>query len=230
MITIIHGDDSVSSRNFFLSEKVKVKNPLVLDGENFTLSDLKQTLEGTYLFYEEKTIFIDRFFTAKRKKTAEFESILFFLKNVKTEINIFFWENEEVGKTVTNLFKNAQIKLFKIPQNLFQFLDGIRPNNSQNVNLFQTALKNSEPELLLFMITRQFRLLLAVSSTGEKQIDEVKRLAPWQKSKLLNQAKLFSPEQLRNIYKKLYEIDLGSKSGTLNTNLTNTIDFLLLDI
>ena len=81
------------------------------------------------------------------------------------------------------------------------------------------------------MLQRQFRLLLAVSEENSKDsIDEITRLAPWQKSKLEKQARLFQVDKLLSIYKKLYQIDLAQKTGNLPFSLTASIDFLLADL
>jgi hypothetical protein len=122
-------------------------------------------------------------------------------------------------------------KLFKIPQNLFGFLDNIKPGNLNSVKQFHQLLSQTAEELIFFMIIRQFRLLLAVSDTQAKNsIDEVKRLAPWQMSKFKSQAALFGGEKLVSVYKRLGEIDADTKSGKSATTLTQTIDFFLSDL
>lgn len=228
MITIIHGDDTVSSRNYYLSQKTE--QSISFDGEKLTLTDLVQIMEGSSLFLETKKIFIDNFLS-KRKIGHEFEEIISFINNHSKDNNVFFWEGKEISKKNLSLFENSTVKTYKLPQMIFTFLDNIKPKSTKNVLFFHEALLNSETELIFFMLIRQFRLLLALSDDlpGEN-IDEAKRLAPWQKSKLKKQSLLFSISELKGIYKKLYEIDLGLKTGTLNMTLLQAIDILLLDI
>jgi DNA polymerase III delta subunit len=76
------------------------------------------------------------------------------------------------------------------------------------------------------MIVRQFRILLNLI-TNETPIDEVKRMAPWQLSKLKRQAEFFGLEKLKSIYKSLLDIDLNSKTGKSPANLKKSIDFFL---
>ena len=225
MITVIHGDDTIASRNFFLLEKQKYKNSILQDSKNLELSDLLQILESKNLFFEEKSIFIENFFSSKQLLSSK-ETIQA-MENLKTDI--FLYDSSELSKTQLAVFKNPRIKLFKLPQELFIFLDNIRPKNSQNVVYFHNALKNSTEDMIFYMVIRQFRLLLALLGSGVGNIDEVKRLAPWQRSKLSSQARLFSEESLKSIYKKLFEIDLAYKSGQITT-ITPSIDFLLLGI
>jgi len=227
MITIIHGDDIASSRKFFTDKKGKTSLP-VLDGEKLTLLELRQLSGGGGLFNKAEALFVEGFLV-NSKPGKNLDEISTFLKKNK-DFDIYFWEKKELTKKQLSQFgQGAVVETFKIPKNTFGFLDGLKPGNGKrNVELFHSALEGTSSELLFFMLIRQFRLLLAVS-TGS-QIDEVKRLAPWQKSKLFSQAKQFSPDQLKKTYKSLYKIDLGQKTGGLTMPLTQTIDFLLLGL
>jgi DNA polymerase III delta subunit len=230
MITILHGDDIASSRNYYITERQKSKNTVILDGDKLTISDLMQSLEGGSLFNEEKDIFIENFFSGK-KANANFKELVIYLDKHTNEANICFWENSELSKTELATFKKATIKLFKIPKNLFGFLDNIKPGNIDSVKQFHELLSLTPEELIFFMLVRQFRILLAISDIDTKNpIDELKRLAPWQMGKLKNQARLFGMEKLTTIYTRLYEIDSAYKQGKLPATLTLTIDFLLVDL
>ena len=228
MITIIHGDDVNSSRNYYLEERQKFKNPLIFDGKNVTAGDLIQSLSGNSLFDQGSEIFIENFFSSK-KINPEFKSIVGLLEKTN-QAKIYLWEDEELSKTDTAVFKSSFLKLFKIPQNMFGFLDNIKPGNTDSIKQFHILLNQTAEELVFFMLIRQFRLLLAVSDVSGEQIDEVKRLAPWQVSRLKSQSKLFGEEKLLKAYKKLSEIDLFQKSGKLATSLTQAIDFFLVGL
>ena len=229
MITILHGDDIAASREKYLEEKNKATNPIEFRGDKLELSDLKQSAEGGSLFNEEKEIFIETLLSG-RKKSKQIEELIDYLNNQNGNLKIFIWENDELTKTQLSVYKKADLRLFKLSQTLFQFLDSIKPNNIQNVSLFHTALTNSSAEIIFFMLIRQFRLLLALTDSSSQTIDEVKRLAPWQRGKLERQAKLFGQNKLKEIYKKLYEIDYKIKSGQTAFSLTQAIDFLLAEI
>ncbi len=229
MITIIHGDDLSTSRNHYLSERQKTKNPVIFEGGKLSLSELLQSLEGGSLFNEEKNIFIENFFSSK-KANPEFKKIIEIIQNNKSA-NIVFWENTELSKTDLNSVKNPVVRLFKVPQNLFNFLDGIKPSDKTSIKLFHLLLQEMEPEFIFYMVIRQFRLLLAVSDiNSNEKIDEVKRLAPWQITKLKRQVSLFGEQKLREIYNKLYLIDMEQKTGKSSFNLPQAIDFFLLGL
>ena len=237
MITIIHGDDISESRIYFQDLKLKHKNFVLLDGEKITITDLVQNIEGSTLFQgstlSNSTILIENLLTKAKKTAADSKEILSFIAKNSRSSAFILWESKEILKRDLSEFKDAAVKFFKLPKNIFLFLDNLKPRNFKNlINLFHQALgAGIKEELILFMTQRQFRLLLALSDEDSSDpIDELIRLAPWQMEKLQRQAKLFSVLDLIRIYKKLYEIELGQKTGKLALSLIQSIDFLLLEM
>jgi DNA polymerase III delta subunit len=222
MVTLIHGNDTLTSRKFFQDQKDK--DSLSFDAENINLVEFAQSLSGSSLFGESKKVFIENWFSRKAKNLKEISEII---NNSDNEI--FLWAGKEVGVKTLDL-KKIENKNFKIPQNIWNFLDSIRPNNKNNVLNFHKTLTESDPEIIFAMIVRQFRLMLGIIEASQESIDEIKRIAPWQKTKLTKQANLFGIENLKKIYKKLYKIDKNIKTGKGNLNLIQNIDILLLEI
>lgn len=237
MLTIIHGNDTALSRKSFMEEKEKIAQAVFLTAEQVTMTDLTQLFEGGGLFGETKYLFIEQFLT-KQKKISNYKEIINYLEKSAAENTIMLWEQKEMERGVLTTFKNAKIRLFNLPQTLFQFLDAIKPENDKIlIPLFHKTIKYTETEMVFFMLIRQFRLLLGVynsrssaDSYGGDQIDEIRRLAPWQKNKLEKQAALFEAAHLLDLYNKLYAIEAGQKTGTLNSSLVSAIDFFLLDV
>ena len=231
MITIIHGTDTATSRKYLMDEKEKFADSTLIDGQKVNLTDLAQIFEGGELFTENKNFFIEQLLT--KKKGPELKQIVDYIKTTDKN-NIFLWEDRELTKATLNSFKNPTIKAFKLPQTLFLFLENIKPGNGKIlIKLFHETIQTSDPEMVFFMITRQIRSLFALSEArpeGSNTIDEIKRLAPWQKSKLQSQADFFEIGELKKLYSKLFEIEIGLKTGGLSASLVPTIDFLLLDI
>lgn len=225
MITLIHGNDNLSSRRYFLSQKDD--ESITFDAESLNIVEFEQSLQGGGLFSNPKKIFIENLFTRKGSKNI---SSIGEILSSNTDSQIFIWAEKEVGiKTLAN-FPKIDNQNFKIPQTIWSFLDGTRPNNPSNVTLFHSALNGSEPEIVFAMLTRQFRLLIGISSDSKNNAEEVKKLAPWQKTKLIKQASLFGKEKLKDIYKKIYKIEKGTKTGSSNLDLIQNIDILLLEI
>lgn len=234
MLTIIHGNDTALSRKYFLDERQKAPEAVLLEAENVNLTDLTQLLQGGGLFGETRHLFIEQFLT-KRKKSADFTDILTYLEKQAKEHIIVLWEGKELERSTLNNVKTAINKSFKLPQSLFLLLDAIKPGNGKLlIKLFHQTIETSEAEMVFFMLIRQFRLLLALSekegADTSDSIDEVKRMAPWQKSKLQKQACLFEPIHLLTLYEKLFQIETGQKTGGLTMPMISTIDFFLLEV
>ena len=231
MITLIHGSDTSASRKYFYDEKQRHPDALLLEAEKIDITNLMQIFEGGGLFGESKFIFIEQLIT-KLKKVSNFKDIVAYLdKNAETN-SIYLWEGKDLEPSGLKLFPKALIRPFKLPQTLFLLLDNLRPGNGKYViDLFHQTIQTTEVEIIFFMLIRQFRILLALSDqSSSADIDEVKRIAPWQIGKLQKQSALFSPEELLLLYEKLYIIESAQKTGGLSTSVTNEIDFLLLGV
>ena len=228
MITIIHGDDIKSSRNYFSSLKQKAGPSLTLEGATLDITTLTQSLSGDGLFEENNTVFIEQLLS-KRKKSKELDSLLAAITT--SDKDIIMWENKELDRKSLTAFPKAVVKAFKLPQAMFAFLDNLRPNNgSQLIKLYHQVLETVEPEILFAMMVRQLRLLLAVGSKVDDPIEEIKRLAPWQEQKLKKQRSLFTDDQLIDLYNQLFELDYRQKTGRLSMPATSAIDILLLKL
>lgn len=229
MIILIHGDDITSSRNYFYQLKQQHAESTSFDGNSVTITDLTQELDGGGLFGDTKTIIIEHLLS-KKKNTTEFKELLSYLLTHANDSTIILWENKPIEATTLKLLGNVTNKPFKLPQSLFVFLDGIKPNNGETlVKLFHQTLETVEEDAIFYMLIRHIRILLALKTPDGPAIDEVKRMT-WQKAKLQKQASLFTDEQLLSIYKELFAIETAYKTGGIALTLTSSIDILLLNI
>ncbi len=229
MILIIHGNDIVSSRNFYQEEKNKHKNPIFINGDGISFDQLFQLAEGKTFFEDKIVLLIENLFLKNKTNSSEFKKIIEYLNSNKTT-DVILWESDEASRGNLSLFKNASVKTFSYPSVLFTFLDNIKPKNgSGSIETFHTLLKDMAPELIFFMITRQFRIMLNVLD-DDKRIDEVKRLQNWQLSKFKRQATVFGQKQLLKIYQQLTEIEINQKTGKVPYSMEKSIDFFLLGL
>lgn len=228
MLYIFHGDDTALSRKQFI-DLLHTKEGKLFAGKDVKKEQLLQVFEGGSLFGDEKQVFIEDLLT-QRKLSKDAEAVLDYISTIEVG-DVYLWEGKELTKKQLGLLPKATVKMFKIPQALFQFLDALRPNNTkQMITLFHTVCQQTEVELVFFMLVRQTRILLAVSSQAEIPIDELKRLSPWQKSKLQKQAAMLGTQRLLAFHKKLYAIDYAQKTSSLSIPLKETIDILLVEI
>lgn len=229
MLILIHGDDIAASRTYFTELKQQHRDHTVLDGHSLNLTDLAQMLEGGGLFSDTKTLFIEQFFT-KKKIAGDFKQIVSYINAQAPTATIILWEGKELDRTALGLFKGSSIKVFKLPQSLFTFLDAIRPQNGpQLVQLFHQTLNTMEEDAIFYMLIRHFRILLGLISEPKAEIEELKRLQDWQRGKLEKQASAFSKQQLINLYQQLYDLEYAHKTGGSAISLASSIDIFLLE-
>ena len=225
MILLIHGNDLASSRDFYFAEKNKLTDVVILEGDGLTFDQLFQAAENKSLFGNEQTILVENYFTKNKSIAIETKKIVEYVNGNKN-MSIIFWEPTELSKTAQALLKSATVKTFSFPQTLFTFLDNVKPDNAGSlIKLFHQLRQNMEPELIFFMLVRQFRIMLGIEASDK--IDEVKRMAPWQLSKMQRQAKMFGEAKLKSSHEKLFEMDLGLKTGKIPYSIDRSIDFFL---
>lgn len=232
MVTIIHGEDTTKSREYYLQERAKYPEKVILDESNLTLTDFLQATSNNGLFGDQQVIFIEDLLS-KRKASSELDAIITQIILI-TQTPLFLYEPKELTPKQLQQFNNSNnvtIKHFLIPKTVFTFLDALLPGNGKKaIMLFHQLLENEDVNFALFMLQRQIRILLSFQETSTSTISEVSRLAPWQKGKLEKQAKAFAQNALLRLYEHLFQLELGQKTGTLSQPLDQAIDFLLLAI
>lgn len=233
MITLIHGDDLVKSRKYLSVLKGTHQSAETLNGTEVNITSLLQILHGGSFFSEDKILFIEELLL-KKKNTSEYKEIINLLVDDKLPAHIILWEGREIEKNILETFKNAGIKLFKLPRSLFSFLDALKPENGINlIKLFHNVLETTDEESVFYMLVRQFRLLLALHPESQHPspftLEDLKRLQSWQKEKLTKQSQLFNVSLLISKYRELYAIESGIKTGN-RSSLINSVDIFLLGI
>lgn len=227
MVTVVCGDNTKESRLFLSSILESAEETVSFSQESVSMTEVAQAFDGASLFGPQNTVVFEDFLT-KGRKSSEKDAILSYLATKEQDHDIVFWEGKDVTKTQLKQFSKPVLKQFSYPKIIFQFLDSIKPESGTRlIKLHQEVLANTEPEIVLFMLTRQIRLLLSASEKDNTAIDEWKRLSPWQRDKLVKQARLFSLDTLLSIHSSLCTIDRKQKTGELGIPLFSAIDFLL---
>ncbi len=228
MITLLHGDDTASSRLSY--KNLQQGENIIFDGEKMSSDQLENSVQSLGLFADVKTICIENLLS-KRKPSKELETIIQILETASQHSIILLWEGKQLTKKQTIFFSKSTVKEFSFPKTLFSFLEALYPQNSSTLfQLYHQTLQTVNAEMILVMIIRQIRMLLALSDNTSETIPETATLAYWQQKKLVNQVSQFSQEQLLELHKALFEIEVKSKTGGLALPLSQTIDFFLTAI
>lgn len=108
---------------------------------------------------------------------------------------------------------------FQSQSNIFALVDAIgERKGAQAQRLLSRLLQDEDPGYAFAMVVRQFRLLLIAREaldTG-RPVASALSLPAFVIRKLEGQARAFSDPELKQIYSRLLEIDVGSKTGALD--------------
>lgn len=223
---LIHGDHQTQSRQHLNHQVKLLKQNYVeiirLDGKSINLTDIIQATESQSLFQKEKLVIIERLSANPSKKTQK--DISKHLNSTDTDkLTIIIWEPKKLTVTQTKKFNKYKVEEYKTPAIIFKLLDSIRPNQPKvSLNLLKQSLVQESPEFIFYMLTQRIRQLITLKNN--------KRLAPWQKQRLVRQKKLFKPSELTSIHYSLHSIDKSIKTGTTPLTIKCHLELLLSSI
>lgn len=111
-----------------------------------------------------------------------------------------------------------------LESSIFDLINNIsNKNRSEIIKIYNELLEEGETsEKILYTLANNYRLLLQIKLKSEKcsdkEIQEEYKMHPYRFAKLKEQAFCFSTLDILKILKDLSEIDLGIKSGKLDTD------------
>lgn len=225
MITIIHGDDIASSREYYISLRAG-KEVLVFEGNALDKELFFHALSGADLFGQTPLVCIENFFSQKKIDNE----LISLVNHKQKDADIVLWEKKELFKKDLGLLPHAKQIPFKLPRSIFQFLDSLGSNPEQTIKLFSQTAENTAVEIIFSMLSKRIRTLLFLAEPGSHAIEEVEKLADWQKSRLQKQLQHFTKERLLKAQKQLFKIELSTKTGQAVFPLKPSLDYFLLDL
>ena len=154
------------------------------------------------------------------------------LWEAKSEIEklISYCDGREITKSDVELLIKS-----KVDMNIFNLIDSISSKNKRKaVSLLNEQIDSGTNEIyMLTMFVYQFRNLLKVKSLlnsgmSSPEISSETRMHPFVVQKSIEQCGKFEMEDLKKIYKKLFDADLAIKTGKMNSRLV--LDLLVVSI
>ncbi len=228
MLTLIHGDNQVASRNKLveLMDNLKARGEDIntLAADKLDRAKLESALLSESLFGGQKTLVLESLYSLpKSKKKDEFINLICFAST-----DVILWEKKLLGKLeLKKLPTNLQVYEFKITPKLWNFLDQLSPNPKNKttlLKLFKESVMGESAEFVFLMLARQLRLLIQVKEGAPL------KLAPFMHSKLQRQSQAFSLEQLLTLHQKLYTIDQKLKQSASLLDLEAELDLFLFNM
>ena len=206
-IFVYHGDNIVSSRQAILA-KVSQYDPkttevIRVEGKHIDDNFIQTNLFSASMFQDSRLIVIENLFSLLKSESKDkiIKSLC-----LATDVSVIIWENKEIE---TKSYSAPFIfQVFKLPNELFSFLDRINPDNPGDSLLILEKVKDQVDENYIFlMLVRQIRLLIMAKGK------ETATLLPWQVGKLQKQAEMFTENQLYGFYRQLRDIDYHQKTS-----------------
>lgn len=227
MITIIHGENTVQSRQKLLelesSYKAKSVTIKRLEAKSLGLADLETALGSDSLFGEDKVVVIEELHSQPKsaKQDGLFQQIL------AANIPIILWEKRALTKTMLSKLKPEKEFEFKLPQVLFKWLDSVsgdKKTKATQLKLLHQVLAGEDEQLCFIMLIRQIRLLIQAKDNFPL------KGAPFMVTKLKKQSQSFTLEQLLSAHSKLLSLDMKQKTSATALSLGAELDILLLQL
>jgi len=145
------------------------------------------------------------------------------LWNMSTEIEKLV--NYKDGKTITVDDVKGMVRA-RFDENIFHLTDALAAKNIKlSLKLLHDQISSGSHELyILKMLTRQFRILLQVREIIDKEsnyytIASRLQLHPFIAQKAIRDARKFTLDELKNIYRQLLDIDIKIKTTQDNPRL-----------
>ena len=222
MLTIICGEDTIASRNYFVSLK---KDFLTkgFDIRDIKFEEIKEIprwlAESPTLFFQKKVFFSENL---NKKIKKDNKSMLAELQMVNQMSNADLIDWEGVSVRELKFSKLGKIKEFKPDQSIFKLLDELFPGNrSDFIKLLGRLTQDLDENFVFIMLTRYVRNLILV-----KEGVNPAKLQSWQVYKLKSQTKQWKIENLVNFYEALFRIEVGLKTSTNPFSIKKSLDIL----
>lgn len=230
MISVIHGEDVVSSRKKieeFLSDSSWATK---IDISRESFHSVFPVINSQSFFSSKKTIVIENSSKLKGKPKEEFINLLISSESA-SDLHIILWEGKKLETEFIKKLKQPRIFLFDLPKYFFQFLDSLRPKNGLSSKRLLLMIEDKiSYEQLFYSMVKRIRQLMIIKTDQYKEFEDTKLMRDWQIGKLKNQACYWTEPQLTNFYRKLFELELGLKTSQLPMPLLHHIDFLLISL
>jgi hypothetical protein len=232
MITVLHGDNLVLSRNrlqaLIKQQKLKTQPEIIrLEAATTPLDEFIQAFESGSLFDLERLIVIENLFSLPPSNEKN-SKINYLFSQANQPIQCFIWEPKKLNPSTLTKINRLQIKalLFKTPAIVFKFLDAVQPKQqTQVLNLFREAVKKNSAEMIFYLLCRRLSQLI-------QALDQPASLkgAVWQIAKIKTQARSFRLSQLLQLHRQLLKIDRDLKTGKNLLPLASQLDLFLLEL
>lgn len=216
-VTIIHGEDIITSRSF-LKKMLDAQKAPILDAKTTDSGTILQELASISLFEDDQPLVIEHLFSPKRTSV-----IPALMQSTRT---IYLWEPKQIGSALLVKAAGARVVHFPISRTLFTWLDSLRPSAFPKMvgDLHSLLTHREPPELIWRILMNRLQELTQVHS------QRVASVPQWKIQKLQTQAQKFSNKALSRVYVRAIETEYAFKSGKSPLSIACQIELVLAAI
>jgi DNA polymerase III delta subunit len=228
VITIFCGEDTIGARSAYTQaiEKLKTAETEVLFLQPSSVLEIYKGLADSMSLFSSQKIFcvehLEKYSfkkSTKAKKDLMYETLL----ALSTDKSLVLVDYEE-GKQGRQLKLKDLAKVYesKPSTSVFKLLDECIPGNKlQFITSLRTVCETQDEMFVFVMLFRHIRQLVLALYDGPSS-----RLPPWQKYKILGQAKKWEQQTLTNLYSGLIRIEISSKTSSNPYGIAKSLEIL----
>ena len=228
MIYIYCGEDSINARLAYEKAIEKYKSTLaeIVSISPSSIVEVKKGIADNMSLFSTQTIFcvenLEKFGfrkSTKAKADVVYEAIVSLAQN--KNVILLDFEDGKQGRQL-KLKDLTTIHESKPSTTIFKLLDECIPGDKNSfIQSLRLVCSTQEEQFVFIMLYRHIRLLVLLLTDGLSD-----KLPPWQKYKVLGQAKKWEKQSLIDFYSGLIRIEIGSKTSSNPYGIRKSIEIL----
>lgn len=228
MIYIYCGEDTITARLAYTKEIEKYRTTLaeIIPLSASSIVDVKKGIADNLNLFSTQTVFcvenLEKFSfkkSTKAKTDIVYDAIVSIAQN--KSVTLLDFEEGKQGRQL-KLKDLAVVHESKPATTIFKLLDECIPGNKNGfVQSLQIVCQTQDEQFVFIMLYRQIRQLVLALTDGLSA-----KLPPWQKYKIIAQAKKWDKERLVNFYSGLIKIEIGSKTSSNPYGIRKSLEIL----
>lgn len=228
VITIFCGEDTVAARTVFTQtiEKYKSNQSEIISLQPSSILDIHKGLaDNLSLFSSQKVFCVENLekYSFKKSTKAKKDTVYEALVALSADKSVILLDFED-GKQARQLkLKDlAKVHESKPTTSIFKLLEECFPGNKiPFVKSLSTVCESQEEMFVFVMLFRQIRQLMLAAYDVLPS-----KLPPWQKYKVLGQAKKWDKQALTDFYSGLIKIEINSKTSSNPYGIRKSLEIL----
>lgn len=228
MITIFCGEDSVAARTAFTQtvEKYRLNQSEIIFVQSSSILEISKGMaENLSLFSSQKVFCVENLEkysfkkSTKAKKDLVYEAIV--ALSLDKTVTILDFEDGKQGRQL-KLKDLVKVHESKPATSIFKLLDDCFPGNKLTFIASLRTVCSSQDEMFVFVMLFRHIRHLVLSLADESSA----KLPPWQKYKIIGQAKKWKNQALIDFYSGLIKIEISSKTSSNPYGIKKSLEIL----